>query len=79
MSRPSKPDSQRMPFNAPPSTASLASRGLVLMKTRRGPKGEDGPTALVRARTMPWGSRIASETPWMAGGWWLWPVHKEAA
>jgi len=72
---PLKPESQRMPFNAPPSAQSLASRGLALMKTKRGPKGEDGKTALARARTMPWGDRIALDTPWMASGFWLWAVR----
>jgi hypothetical protein len=75
----SKPPGQRAPFNAPPSADALAARGLELMRTFRGPKGEDGSTALKRARTMPWGSRIVSETPFMAGAMWMWVCCKEAA
>jgi hypothetical protein len=69
---PNKPDQQRMPFNAPPSSESLASRGLALMKTKRGPKGEDGKTALARAKTMPWSDRIVREEPYMSGQYWCW-------
>jgi hypothetical protein len=75
---PLKPDSQRMPFNAPPSAQSLASRGLALMRTKRAFRGEDGPTALLRAKSMPWGGRIVREEPYMASEFWLWIV-KEAA
>ncbi len=78
MKPPNKPDQQRMPFNAPPSAQSLASRGLALMRTRKAFRGEDGPTALLRAKSMPWGSRIAKEEPYMAKNWWLWLVTKEA-
>lgn len=75
----SKPASQRAPFNAPPSADALAARGLQIMRSRRAYRGEDGPTALLRARTMPWGSRIVKGEPFMAQEWWLWLVRKEAA
>ena len=72
---PNKPEQQRMPFNAPPSSESLASRGLALMKTKRAYRGEDGPAALARAMGMSWGPRIVRETPFMSGPFWLWIVR----
>lgn len=76
----SKPASQRAPFNAPPSATALAARGLSLLKTKRGPMGEDGPAALPRAKECAAMQRkvIVQETPYMASGFWLWIV-KEAA
>jgi hypothetical protein len=76
---PHKPDQQRMPFNAPPSSEALASRGLELRKSRRMYKGEDGTAALARARGFDWGRLIVKETPYMAGPYWCWVCSKEAA
>jgi hypothetical protein len=76
---PNKPEQQRMPFNAPPSSESLASRGLELRKSRRMYKGEDGIAALARARGFGWGARIVREEPYMASNFWLWICRQEAA
>lgn len=73
----SKPHGQRAPFNAPPSADSLAARGLSLLKTKRGAMGEDGPTALPRAKECAAMQRkvIVQDTPFMASIYWLWIVR----